>query len=178
MSEFLPVDYEIPTTPSDFTKFEEETTTKIRILPSWLDYNCFIYYEYFQDYTDENWEIKQRPIRSKIKPTEVININSKSQVEEKWSFKVYNYNTQNIQICSIRQKWIKQAIRDYSKNEDYWDVLWYDFKISRTGKALLTKYWVVASPPKEFNYKLIEWTDKKIDWIAFLESSKDVFLTN
>lgn len=171
MTNFLPDNYELPTTETNYTKFEKEKTTRIRILESWLDQDCILYYEYFQDQAD--W--KTKPIRSKTKFTETPWINVKSQVKEVWSFKVFNYDLQTIQICSISQKWIKESILNLIKDEDFWNPLWYDLKISRNWEWLETKYGVIATPPKPFDKKLIK-EYKKIDWIAFLNSEKDVFL--
>lgn len=171
MTNFLPDNYELPTTETNFTKFEKDKTTRIRILESWLDQDCIVYYEYFQD----QWDWKTKPIRSTTKFTETPWINAKSQVKEVWSFKVFNYETQGIQICSVSQKGIKEAIMGYIKDDDFWNPLWYDLKISRTGEWLETKYWVIATPPKPFETKLIK-EDKKIDWIWFLNSEKDIFL--
>ena len=168
---FLPENYELPASENNFTKFEKDKTTKLRILLSWLDKNCVIYYEYFQDI--EWWKVK--PIRSTKKFTETPWINAKSQVKEVWSFKVYNYEAQSIQICSIPQKWIKETIMNLIWDSDYGDPLGYDIKISKTGEGMETKYSLLASPPKEFDDKLIFNKDKDIDWAWFLSSEKDIF---
>ena len=168
---FLPENYELPTQESRFTKFEKEKTTKIRILKSGLDNDCIVYWEYFQRQND--W--KTKPVRSKTKFSETPWIEQNRTQKEVWSFKVYNYDTNSIQICSIWQKGIKEAIMRYIQDTDFGNPLTYDLKISRKGEWLETQYWVIATPPKEFDESLIEWKDVNIDWIGFLNSEKDIF---
>ena len=173
MTTFLPDNYELPTTESNYTKFEKDKETKIRILLSWLEQDCIVYYEYFAD--AENW--KTKPIRSVKKFLTTPWINAKSTVKEIWSFKVFNYNTQTVQICSISQKSIKEALLWYIKDNDYGSPLWFDIKITKSWEMLETKYAVIVSPPKPFDFKQIK-EDKKIDWAWFLSSEKDVFLVD
>ena len=168
MSDFIPEWYEIPKTQSRFTKFEKDETTRVRVLPSWLDLDTIRYFEYF----DTSWE-KPKPIRS-IKPfTETRWIRDWDKVKLVWSMKVWNYNEECIQIMSISQKTIQQAIFDLYMDDDYKSPTWYDLKIKRTGDKLETKYSVIAWPVRDFEEDM--GTDISIDWSGFLESESDIF---
>lgn len=65
--------------------------------------------------------------------------------------KVYNYNEGSIQIWQVSQKTILKAMKEYSQNPEYGSPKNYDLIISKQGQALLTKYGVVANPPKPVN---------------------------
>jgi len=170
--DFLPPDYEIPKSPSRYTKFEKDWTTKIRILPQEWDKITQIYYEYF----DTRWE-KPKSVRS-IKEFETTPwIREWEHQKQMWSFKVWNYDKEIIQICSIWQKSIQESIFAYHKEEAYWNPTWYDLKISREWEKLTTKYSIVALPPKPFDKSLLEWKEVNIDWIWFLECETEIFKT-
>lgn len=171
---FLPENYEIPTSESRYTKFEKDKTTKIRVLKSWMDQDCIVFWEYFQIQAD--W--KTKPIRSKTKFNETPWIENWKIQKEIWGIKVFNYETQSIQICNIGQKWIKETIMNFINDEDYGSPLLYDLKISRQWDWLDTKYGIVPWKTIEFDEKLIEWKDIKIDWVGFLNSEKDIFSEN
>lgn len=168
---FLEESYELPVTPSNYTKFEDWETTKFRILPSWMDTDCIVFYEYFDK---SQWE-NGKPVRSSNKFDETPWIQPWQEPKEKWSFKVWNYNLEQIQICSIGQKSIKEAIMNLIKDTDYGEPLWYDIKVKREWQQLETKYWVLPWPVKDFDIDLT-WKDKKIDWVTYLESGTECFL--
>jgi hypothetical protein len=170
MNNFLPKNYEIPKTPSKYTKFENDKTTRIRILPSWTDKDTIIFYEYF-DISGEN----PKPVRS-IKPfQETPWIKEGQKQKEIWNCKVWNYEIEQVQICSIWQMTIKEAIMNYYMDNDFWSPVLFDLKISKKWEKLETTYWVIASPPKEFDKSLLVWKDFKIDWSGFLKCETDIF---
>ena len=170
MANFLEEWYKIPTATSNYTKFIKDETVKIRILESWAENNCITYYEYFADLGEWN-----KPIRQKDRFTETPGIENGRKQKEMWAFKVYNYSTETVELCHISQKTIKEVIMNYINDEDYGDPLWYDIKITRNWEGLETVYWVVSSPPKEFDTSLIEWKDKTIDWDWFLNCETEIF---
>ena len=169
-TEFLPPDYEIPKSPSNYTKFEKDTTTKVRILPSGTTKDTIIYWEYF----DERWE-KAKPVRSIWEFKDTPWIKHWRKAKEMWSLKVWNYDLEQVQMMQIWQVSIKEAIIDYYMNDNYWNPLWYDIEIKRTWEKLDTKYSVIANPPKEFDQSLLEWKDLEIDWAWFMECETDIF---
>ncbi len=162
-SSFLPNNYELPVTPNHYTKFEDGETVKIRILPSGMDTNCNVFWEYF----NESWE-KPQVVRSLKTFKETPWIKKDRKPKEVWAFKVFNYSIWQIQICSISQKTIKVAIMWFIKDEDYWDPLGYDIKIWRVWTWLETEYTINPAPPKKFDKDLLK-DDKEIDWFGYIE---------
>lgn len=169
MNDFLPEGYEIPKTPSRYTRLDD-WTTKLRLLPSGLDRDTIIYYEYY----DTRWE-KPLPIRS-FKPFDSTPwIKVWERVKEVWAMKVYNYNDKIVQVFSVPQKTIKEAIINLYEDEDYGSPLLYDLKIKRTGEKLDTKYSIIAWPLKDFE-EPTDFKDVRIDWATYMESGTEVFL--
>lgn len=165
---FLPDNYEMPVAPSNYTQFEDGTTTKFRILPSGGDQDCIVFWEYFDKTQWENW----KPVRSMKKFEETPWIEPWRRQGEKWAFKVWNYDLNQVQICSLWQKGLKEAIMQHINDDDYGNPLWYDIKITRTWTKLETKYKIVVSPPKAFDESVLETDDKQIDWVAYLKNEE------
>ena len=158
-----------PAINSEYLKLKTGST-KVRIISK-----SVCYYEYFAQDFD-----KVTPIRSieKFKSTPWIKEGDK--VSYNWTFKVYNYDEKLVQLLTVKQKGIKDSIISFLNDSDYGrPVEWifkYDLKITKTGEKLDTKYSVLASPPKEFDKKLLEWLDLIVDWEGFIQSKKDIFI--
>lgn len=138
---FLPENYELPKGNSGkYTKFENGTT-RIRILSS-----CLVGWEYF----DTEKKVHRQKTRFEKTPW----IEEWRSQKEFWAFVVWNYNTENIEICQLTQKWLKEAILNYCKDSDWWDPKnRYDLKITRTWEKLDTSYQVnpwIPSATEEF----------------------------
>lgn len=168
--DFLPQDYEVPKSPSRYTKFVKDETVHLRILAQEWDKMTQIYWEYY----DTRWE-KVKPVRSFEKFEETPWIKVWEYQKENWSIKVWNYDEELIQIMSIPQKSIKEAIIAYYQEDAYWAPTKYDLKISRKWDKLLTTYKVVALPPKDFDEKLLEGKEIIIDWAWFMDSETEIF---
>lgn len=141
---FLPENYELPkTTWGRYTKFENGLT-RLRILSS-----CLVGWEYFD--TDKKVH------RSKIKFTETPWIEKWRYQKEFWAFAVYNYNTEQIEICQITQKWLKEAILNLCKDKDYGDPKNnYDIKITKSWEKLETSYQVTPWLPSPTEPEILE----------------------
>lgn len=178
MSDFLPKDYELPKTKSMYGKassLSDGDSMKIRILPNQDWDKCFVYYEYYNEQKkNSKWEMgcPERSVKQ-FESTPWLDT-SKGRVSYCWGLKVWNYETESVQLFTIPQKSIKEIIMQYRDEDDYWDPTGYDLKITRTGEKLETKYGVIASPPKPFDESLLEWNDKSIDWIWFLNSETEI----
>lgn len=156
---FLPNNYELPKSTSRYTKFEE-WETKVRILS-----NSLVGWEYFNT--------ENKPVRSRTKFEATPGIKNNAKQKEFWAFVVWNYKTEQIEICEITQASIKNAVWELYKDEDYWDPKGFDLKIKRKWEGLDTEYQVIPAPIREIekevkeeylkeNIKLenlLEWTD-------------------
>lgn len=134
LSSFLPKDYEVPVSPSNYMKFSEGDN-RFRILGS-----AIVGWEYF---TKDN-----KPVRSR-EPFEdtLSDIKKEGKVKAFWAFPVWNYQAESIQILELTQKGIMNAIKGYVDNEKWGNPFMYDFNVKRTGEGLDTEYQTQAEPP-------------------------------
>jgi len=153
---FFPENYEIPSSSSNFTKFEKGDT-KIRILTSPV--LGWVY-----------WTIEpNRPVRLAMDKKPVVQpVNAKLDENGRfrprhfWLLKIWNYNTQQIEVCEITQKNIQGAIAAFSKESDYGHPNGYDIVINRVGEGYETKYQVMPKVPKEVSAE-IKQADKEVE---------------
>lgn len=141
---FLPKDYEVPETASNYMKLKAGEHL-FRVLSP-----AIVGYEY--------WTTENKPIRLKEYPESVPeNIKPKSRINHFWAFKVWNYKTESIQILQIIQSTIQDAIKNLHDDPDWGNPSGYDIKITREGESFNdTKYFVVAKPHKELDVKVKE----------------------
>src|SRR3990167_5175638 len=134
MNTFLPPSYEIPASPSNYTKFKPGLN-RIRVLSS-----AIVGYEYF---TTEN-----KPVRSP-EPFEDMptNIKEGGKIKPFWAFVVWNYDQHTVQILEVTQISIMRAMKSLVENSKWGDPKQYDIAITKTGENLDTEYNVQAEPP-------------------------------
>lgn len=143
--DFLPSDYEIPSTWSSFTKIVTDIEIRIRIIS-----RPIIGYSYFSVWSDG----KKTQIHSKERPERLITpainkFTNKPEVpQEFWAMKVYNYNTKQVELFETTKTAIKSAILSLSKDADYGSPKNYDIKIKKTWVEKDTKYSVLPAPIK------------------------------
>jgi hypothetical protein len=127
----LPKGYSLPKQASKYTKFEEGVT-RLRILSNpaigWLD-----------------WKDK-KPLRFEYanKPNQPVN--PEKPIKHFWAFKVWNYETGQIQIWEVTQSTIQKKLMSLKMDEDWGDPDNYDIKVSRQGKDLETTYEITPCP--------------------------------
>ena len=134
----FPSNYEPPASSSEggsYTKIKENEPAKLRILSE-----AIVGYSY--------WTNDNKCVRSQSKFEATPNIRENDKVKHFWAFKVWNYVTAQIEIWEITQSSIRDALWAYWKDDEYGDLRNYGLKVTRTGKALETKYQVIAMPPK------------------------------
>jgi hypothetical protein len=131
--DFLPKDYELPETPSNYARFQEGIN-RFRILSS-----AITGYEYFN--TDN------KPVRSKEAFESTPDLKKNGKVKVFWAFVVWNYQTKSIQILELTQKTIMNAIKGFISNEKWGSPFSYDIAITKTGEGLDTEYQTQAEPP-------------------------------
>ncbi len=130
---FLPKNYSIPETPSNYFKFQEGIN-RFRIMAS-----AVTGFEYF---TADN-----KPVRSKEPFEETPNIKKDGKVKAFWAFPVFNYQNKSIQILELTQKTIMSVIKSLVDNPKWGLPFLYDIAVTKTGEGLETEYSTVAEPP-------------------------------
>jgi len=140
MNDFLPENYEIPSSGGNYYKLEQGEN-RFRILASPLMGN-------------EYWNHENKPVR---RPTGIRIIitdireekdGSLGRVKHFWAMPVWDYKSESVKILQITQKSILTAIKELAKDEDWGTPLNYDLSITRTGEGLETEYNVKPKPAK------------------------------
>lgn len=137
---FLPDDYEIPQSGGRYTKFKDGET-RIRIIGSpilgW-----------------EAWTTENKPVR--VKMSEKNNLNIRQDLKPRstkhfWAFLIWNFETNQIEVCQITQKTIQESIIVLSKSNDWGDPKSYDIVVHKSGKELDTEYKVNGTPKSQLD---------------------------
>jgi len=132
-TDFLPKDYELPESPSNYARFQDGIN-RFRILGS-----AITGYEYFN--TDN------KPVRSKEAFESTPDLKKNGKVKVFWAFPVFNYQTETIQILELTQKTIMNAIKGLIDNPKWGSPFMYDIAITKSGEGLETEYQTQAEPP-------------------------------
>ena len=161
MSDFLPTNYDVPSGPSGYMKFEQGSN-RFRILKSPIIGN-------------EGW-LNKKPIRKRMNESfrddEVEDI---EKVKHFWAMVVWNYKAEKVQILEITQKGIQRTIRALAKDEEWGTPLEYDITVTREGEGMETEYQVVPMPPKPLSESITKaYNDTSINLEA-LFSGDDPF---
>jgi len=138
---FLPDNYQAPKNSNNYMKLQDGEN-KIRILSSpivgW-----------------EDW-IESKPVRYRMDQKPCKSHDPKKPVRHFWTFIVWNYQEERIQILQITQVTIRGNIEALCKDEDWGDPFTYDMKIIRKGEGVDTEYMVNPLPHKEITAKMKE----------------------
>jgi hypothetical protein len=133
---FLPNDYKAPKTSNYYMKLNEGEN-KFRILSQpilgW-----------------EDWDEK-RPVRYRMDAKPLKSIDPKKPIRHFWSFIVWNYAEEHIQILHIVQASIRNSLEMLCKDSDWGDPYFYDIKIIKSGAGKDTEYTVNPLPHKPLN---------------------------
>lgn len=134
----LPENVQIPKSSGQFMKFEEGNN-KFRILSEVIT-------------GWEGWKDK-KPFRHegdvcKIRIDQVdINQYGNPALNYFWAMVVWNYQEKKIQVLSVTQKKVMEALYAYEKSEDWGDLKNYDVNVIRVNGDKVS-YTVQAIPPK------------------------------
>lgn len=141
---FFPDEVRVEST-SRYTRFDKGTTT-LRFLGKPVFYN--------ETWIEEAGTRKPRrfPIGADIPLSEA----GPDGVKQVMSIKAWNYKERCIQVCSISQKTILKAIKQYSMNPKYGDPTGYDINVEKTGEAKQTRYNVIADPKEDLQAGIVE----------------------
>jgi len=154
---FLPQDYKMPKTRSNYMKFEEGEN-RFRIMSSPI-----VGYEWW---VNEGGEVRQKgdkpqsgdkPVRIRMK--DKMPVDAAGNYKHFWAMVVYNHKEDQIQILQINQSSIQSSIENIVKDEDWGDPKGnkgYDLVVTRSGEGLDTTYSVVPKPRKELSEDIID----------------------
>lgn len=135
---FLPENYNVPASPSNYMKFNKGENT-FRVLTS-----AVIGYIY--------WNVDGKPVRVKQMPKETpIDIRTDDEgkpeaIKHFWAFAVWNENEQKVQILEVTQKSVMNGIKALVDNKKWGDPKGYDITVTKSGEKLTTEYAVMPNP--------------------------------
>ena len=167
MSDFLPKDYKIPSTPSRYMKFQEGKN-KFRILANPI--------------TGWEWWVQEGKKKSPRRTKRFADVPEFYQSEEAgrnqarhfWALKVYNYATGKVEVLEIKQKKIMAGIKNLNNNEEWGSPLGYDLIVTRTktgAEARDVEYAVIPTPKKPLSKEVKEAAKEEIDLEALYKGS-------
>lgn len=174
MNSFLPEGTEIPSAPSNYTKFKSGDN-KIRILDS-----AIVGYELW---------VNGKPVRNKTKAEftseelATADINSftgkKKTPQYFWAFPVWNYETEKVEILEVTQTTVMRGIEGCLGDEDYGeDPTNYDLVISRDDDKDPVAYSVRPKPPKAMDEKIRKMYELMTINLEALFEGEDPFSSN
>lgn len=126
------------------TGLQSGETVKIRVLSD------FIVGNQVWSGDGENRKPLRKPENESV-PLSMVGVDKWGNPERIRQFiaaKVWNYETNQVEIFETTKATIIAEIFKYEQDEDYGDSKQYDLKISKSGQGMDTKYSVIASPPK------------------------------
>jgi hypothetical protein len=104
----------------------------------------------------EDWTADKKPVRFRDNEKPAKSIDPAKPVKRFWSFVVWNYKEERIQILHLTQASIRGPIQDYCEDRDWGNPCFYDIKITKKGGDTLTKYTVSPVPSKEVAPHIVE----------------------
>lgn len=140
VSTFLPADYELKETGSDFMKFEDGEN-KFRVLT-----DAVIGVEGWKD----KKPFRRAGVKANIDPSEV-DIDEKygkPKINSFWAFMVYSYPDEKVMLLQIKQKTIQKAIMAYATDADWGHPSGYDLTVTREDNGGRVSYSVKPHPIK------------------------------
>lgn len=143
---FLPENYESPTSSNNYFK-PKEGENRIRILSrpilGW-----------------EDWK-DNKPVRFRMDNKPLKQNDPKRPIRHFWSFIVFNYVTETIQIMHVTQGTIRKSIEGLCKDKDWGAPFLYDIKINKAGEGMDTEYAINPVPHKPVeSYIIASFKDK------------------
>lgn len=151
--DFFPEDYKLPKSGTGFMKFEKGETI-FRMLDK-----VAMGYEYW---TDDNKVFRSYSPFTTLAPNAKKQENKKTkemevvQPKHIWVVPVWNYKDESVEILTIGQKTVQEAILALSKDSDWGNPTTYDIKVVREGDGFNTEYSVSPKPKKEIDPAIVE----------------------
>ena len=173
---FLPENYD-KIAPSEtggrYTRFVKDGVTRIRPVSS-----AIVGYEY--------WTNDNKPHRTTTRPDpyqlpENVRCNDAGQPQIRffWAFVVWNFDTQQIEVCEITQASVREGIMALINDPDFGDPSnfesGYGLKIARSGQGLDTKYTVTPGKVGPLDPRILDAMDQCPVRLEALFSGEDPF---
>jgi len=133
-------------------------------------------WEAWEEIVGEDGNVKKIPHRRKYfrgekAPKELVDIDRNGNPKYFWMFVVIHEGAPK--ILEIRQKSIRGAILEYTRDEDYGDPRGYDITITRSGHKMDTKYIVTPKPPSPATQEMVDSVaEARIDIRAIWENGQ------
>lgn len=166
MTDFLPKDYQVPSSQDNYFKFIKGEN-RFLILSSPI-----LGYEWWTE--DEKGRHPQRvPMNT---PIPLKDVEDPESIKHFWAMVVWSYEAKKVQILEITQKGIQKTLRALSSDKDWGSpVMTYDIVVTRTGDGMETKYETLPKPAKKIDEGIVKlYEDMKINLQA-LYSGDDPF---
>ena len=173
---FFPDNFEISSNSADNFFKPVDGENRIRILTA---ATCG-----YEDWIEKTIQ-KQGEEPKKVKSAVRFTLNNKPKpfdpsvkVKSFSAFAVYDVIADAIKVFQVTQVSINKALQDLVLNSDWGMPYFYDIKIVRSGKALLTKYDVTPCPKKELAQSVIDRYNKRPACLDALFRNEDPFEAN
>lgn len=130
-------------------------------------------YHKFEDGVTYTVRLASEPV---VYQTEFVAPNGESNTSTKYAWKIWNVEANTAQVMQMPVTAYRQ-VAAYATDAEYGDPTEYNLRITRTGKAVETKYAVIASPKKSPLSELSTDAGDKlaaIDLIEAISSGKGV----
>ena len=145
MTDFLPKDYDIPSTTSGNYFKPQSGDNRLRILDSPIMGGLY--------WVNAEGEIKSKdePPAKGDKPVRLrmgtkVPDEAKPTAKHFWALPIFNYATESIEIWEITQSTIQGALKELAQDEDWGNPRDYDVNVTRQGEKLQTEYSVIPKP--------------------------------
>lgn len=152
------MDEELPVSWWSFLKLKDWDRVKLRVL-EWARAR--------QHYENESWSFIEK--YTKDSGDKIVKTDKPTEAPSEkllWMFKIWNYETKQIQIREVTQKTIMQEMQILKQDEDYGDVTQYDLKVTRTWSTKNdTKYSLLPWQKSEVSDEIMEaYKNSEIDF--------------
>lgn len=160
---FLPQGYQAPKSSNNYMKLMDGEN-RIRILSApivgW-----------------EDW-VDAKPIRYAMDEKPLRPYDPKKAIKHFWSFIVWNYDEESIQVLHVTQASIRNAIEALCTDKDWGAPYFYDIKIVKKGEKMDTEYMVNPIPHKGVAEYIVEQFKEKPCYLEAIFSNNDPFDKN
>ena len=119
---------------------------KIRIVKEMIDG-----WETWDNSDKNNPKVYRQP--AKFTTEEHKGLNTDGKQRQFYAGLVWNYVSEKLEIMTITQKSIKEAIYFAATDPDWGSYTGYDFVVTKTGSGMDTSYSILPKPHKEFEFQ-------------------------